>query len=259
MKFINDVIKYSAYMVSSAKANLKADVAGSYLNWLWWVLEPMGLMVMYAVIFGWLFQNSIEYFPIFIFTGNMIWGFFNKVTTSSVSLIKQNEMLVSKIYVPKYVLLIVEMFIEGFKMLVEFGLTIILMVVFQVPVSLNLLWIIPIIIVLFVNVFGLGMIMTNLGVYIDDLAHAMRILMMVWMYFSGIFYDIRTMIPEPTSSLLLILNCPAFLIDSFRTVLINAAVPNVKELFAWLVIGILLSAIGIIIVDKNENDYVKRM
>ena len=50
-------------MISSARANLKADVAGSKLNWLWWVLEPMGLMVMYAIIFGWLFQNSIEYFP----------------------------------------------------------------------------------------------------------------------------------------------------------------------------------------------------
>ena len=59
-------------MISSARANLKADVAGSKLNWLWWVLEPMGLMVMYAIIFGWLFQNSIEYFPVFIFIGSTI-------------------------------------------------------------------------------------------------------------------------------------------------------------------------------------------
>ena len=246
-------------MFASARANLKADVAGSYLNWMWWVLEPLGVMVMYAIIFGWLFKNGIDYFPVFIATGNAIWGLFSKVTTASTSLMRANETLVSKIYLPKYILLFVEMLIDGFKILIEFGLIAVLMLVFRVNISATILWIIPILLILVINIYGLGMIMLNLGVYIDDIGHAMRIIMMVWMYFSGIFYDVRTMIPQPYSGLILTFNGMAFFIDAFRGALLYSKAPNLIGLLAWLGIGIFVSTIGTKIVNKNENDYVKRM
>lgn len=257
--FFRNLIRYGDYMIASARANLKADVAGSYLNWLWWVLEPLGLMAIYAILFGWLFKNGIAYFPIFIFAGNAIWGYFNKVTTASTTLIKSNEMLVSKIYLPKYILLIVEMLIEGFKLLIEFGLTAILMIIFRVPLSANIIWIFPVLAVLIVNIFGFGMIMMNFGVFIDDLSHAMSIIMTVWMYFSGIFYDIETMIPQPVSKWILAFNGPAFFIDSFRGALIFNEQPNLIRLVVWGIVGLILSVLGIYIVNKNENNYVKRM
>ena len=34
-RFINDMEKYYRYAVYSAKAELKAEVAGSYLNWIY--------------------------------------------------------------------------------------------------------------------------------------------------------------------------------------------------------------------------------
>lgn len=50
--FIDDMKKYYSYAKYSAKAELKAEVAGSYLNWVWWILEPVCLMFIYAFIFG---------------------------------------------------------------------------------------------------------------------------------------------------------------------------------------------------------------
>ena len=37
--FIDDMKKYYSYAKYSAKAELKAEVAGSYLNWVWWILR----------------------------------------------------------------------------------------------------------------------------------------------------------------------------------------------------------------------------
>ncbi len=259
LEFFRELFRYRQYMISSARANLKADVAGSKLNWLWWVLEPMGLMVMYAIIFGWLFQNSIEYFPVFIFIGSTSWAFFSKTITSSVSLMKDNEMLISRIYIPKYILLVVEMFIEGFKMLISFGLTALLMIVFRVKVSLTILWVIPICFVMMVFTFGLGCILLNLGVFVNDLGHAMRILMMIWMYFSGIFFDIETMVPEPFSTILLRYNFPAFIIHALRLVVINRQAPSLLGMILWLLAGTILSVFGLYSISKNENSYVKRI
>ena len=77
MRFFREVKKYAAYMRYAAYASLKAQVAGSYLNWFWWVLEPFGMMIVFSVIFGWLFKQRIQYFPAFIFIGNTIWWFFS--------------------------------------------------------------------------------------------------------------------------------------------------------------------------------------
>lgn len=258
-RFISEIKRYNTYVMYSTRANLKAEVAGSYLNWVWWVLEPLGMMIVYAVLFGWLFKQNIEFFPVFIFIGNAIWGFFSKVMSSSVSLMKMNGTLISKIYIPKYILLLVEMLIDGFKMLIQFILTAVLMVIFRVPISLHVFWVIPVIITLFVVTFGMSSIMLDWGVYIDDLSHAISIILTVWMYFSGIFFDIKTMIPEPASTVIYLLNPIAFLIAATRDAVMYCKVPNLLELFTWMVLGLVFSGIGIKVIYKHENDYVKRM
>ena len=58
--FIDDMKKYYSYAKYSAKAELKAEVAGSYLNWVWWILEPVCLMFIYAFIFGFIFSARDE-------------------------------------------------------------------------------------------------------------------------------------------------------------------------------------------------------
>ena len=48
-RFINDVKKYYNYTIYSAKSELKSEVSNSYLNWIWWVLEPLCFMMIYAL------------------------------------------------------------------------------------------------------------------------------------------------------------------------------------------------------------------
>lgn len=259
MRFFREVKKYSSYMQYAALANLKAQVAGSYLNWAWWLLEPLGMMIVYSIIFGWLFKQGIQYFPVFIFIGNAIWLFFNRVAISSVSLIKQNEALLSRIYIPKYILLGIEILVNGFKMLIQMGLTIVLMVIFRVPVSLNILWVLPVLITFLLLTFGICSLIMNWGVFLEDIEHAMSILLTVWMYFSGIFYDFKTMVPEPTASICVVLNPIAFCISSMRDAMMYCRTPDLRVLFMWFFIGIGLSVMGIRAIYKNENSYVKRI
>ena len=44
MRFVKDIKKYWTYAIYSAKAELKSEVASSYLNWLWWILDPLLFM-----------------------------------------------------------------------------------------------------------------------------------------------------------------------------------------------------------------------
>ena len=54
-QFFADIKRYKSYMICAAKSELKTEVADSYLNWIWWVLEPFCLMLVYTFIFGIIF------------------------------------------------------------------------------------------------------------------------------------------------------------------------------------------------------------
>ena len=62
-KFFSNIKKYHKYAIRSAKAELKSEVADSYLNWLWWIIEPVCFMLIYTFIFGYVFHNKTPYQP----------------------------------------------------------------------------------------------------------------------------------------------------------------------------------------------------
>ena len=55
-KFFSDIKKYGQYMVYAAKTDLKAEVANSYLNRLWWLLEPFFSMLVYVIVLAILWE-----------------------------------------------------------------------------------------------------------------------------------------------------------------------------------------------------------
>ena len=86
MRFVNDLKKYWAYAKQSAKADLKSEVASSYLNWLWWVLDPLLFMMVYTFIATVVFNGREQYFPIFVLIGLTMWNFFDKTDRKSTRL-----------------------------------------------------------------------------------------------------------------------------------------------------------------------------
>ena len=75
-RFRDDMKKYWKYAVYSSKAQLKSEIANSYLNWLWWVLDPLCFMLIYVFMFGYVFKSKEQYFAIFVFVGITLWDFF---------------------------------------------------------------------------------------------------------------------------------------------------------------------------------------
>lgn len=255
-KFINNIKKYFKYAIYSAKADLKAEVAGSYLNWLWWILDPVSFMLIYMFIAEVVFKSKVAYFPVFVFIGLTAWDYFNKNITASVKIVNNNRAIVSKIYIPKYILTMQKSFVLLFKMLISWCLIFILMLIFRVSLTFNILYVIPIMIVLYLVTFGFCTILMHFGIFVEDLANIIQIVMKLVFYLSGIFYQISR-IPAPYSRILLRLNPIAFIIDSFRTVLLYGTHPSFKWLSFWGLIGLLLTTIGISIIHKYENSYAK--
>lgn len=258
-RFIKDMKRYFSYARFAAKSDLKSEVASSYLNWLWWVLDPLLFMLVYTFIAIIVFRSSVKYFPVFVFVGLTLWNFFNKTVIQSVKLVRTNSSIVSKVYVPKYILVLQRMMVNGFKMLISFALIIIMMVIYRVPVTYNIIYMIPIMIVLALFTFGLSCIVLHFGVFIDDLYNVMNVVLRLMFYMSGIFYSIGSKLSEPYRSILLEGNPVSMLIESARMCMLYSATPYRKLIVLWGIVSFVLCVIGIRTIYKYENSYVKVM
>ncbi len=256
-RFFYNIKKYYKYAIYSAKAELKSEVADSYLNWLWWIIEPVCFMIIYSFVFGFVFKNSEPYFASFIFVGLSAWQFFERMVNGSVKLIINNRDLVTKVYLPKYILLLSKSFTYLFKLFISLIITFILMFIQHVPITWHIVLLLPILVVLYILSFGIGLILMHFGVTLNDLANLTNIGLKMVFYLSGVFYNISKRLKGTLSNVLLFANPIAFIMNELRKVLIYGKLPNFMFLGIWTFVGLLLCLIGIHVIHKNENSYAK--
>ncbi len=256
-KFFTNIKKYYKYAIRSAKAELKSEVADSYLNWLWWIIEPLCFMLIYTFVFGVVFPNNEKYFASFVMLGQAAWDFFYRMVTGSVKLITNNRDLVTKVYIPKYILLFSKSLTYLFKMFISLGLVFGLMLFQHVPFTWHIIFLIPVLLVLYIVSFGLGMILMHHGVTFNDLGNLTNIALKMVFYLSGIFYNISKRLKGKLKFFLLRLNPIAFLMNEARKVVIYGKMPSFEGLSVWLLIGLILCSYGIHVIHKYENSYAK--
>lgn len=256
-RFIADIKKYGQFMVFAARADLKAEVANSYLNRLWWLLEPFFNMLVYVIVFGRLMGNSVENYATFVFSALLMWNFFNKTINYSVKCVRNNRDIVTKVYVPKHVLLISNMILNFFKLLFSLIVLVPMLIFFHVPIGIHAVWLLAAYGVMMVLSFGVGMFFLHYGVYIDDLGYAVGILLQMMMFLSGVFYDVVTGLSSPLNMLMLSINPVSMFIDTMRNALLYNVISNVPLIVIWTILSLLISYMGIHLVYKNENGYVK--
>lgn len=258
-KIINDIKKFKSYILYQTRANIKSEVSGSYLGYLWLFLEPLAFMLIYTFIGEIVFNKTTEYFPIFIFSGLIFWNFFANTLKKSTKLVKANSEIISKIYVPKYIFLIITILSNLYKLSITLLLLIPFMLIYQVPITLNILFIVPLILCLVLFTFGISTFFMHYGVIITDLVNVTNIILKFMFYLTGIFYSLSDSISGIYGILLETLNPIAFIITNFRNCFIYSSGINIQILCLWFVVSVLLSILGLRLIMKYENSYVKVM
>ena len=197
----------------------------------------------------------------FVYIGVTLWDFFSHMLSSSVKVVRNNKPIVSKVYIPKYMLLFVKLYVNAFKLFVALGILFVMVLVSGVKLSIHVLWIIPILLTLFVVTFAICAFLLHFGVYVDDLAKVTAIFLRMLFYLTGVFYNLEEKVTQALGSTIAVLvghcNPMASLIQAMRDAILYAKMPDLPFLIGWLVAGLAVSALGIHTIYKNENSYVK--
>jgi lipopolysaccharide transport system permease protein len=241
---VRTLVKYADLLWILSLFRLKVRYKQSALGWIWAALQPLALMTIYTILFtrvATVSTGGIPY-PLFVLCALLPWLFFSASISNAVHGLVLYPNLLTKMYFPREIIPLSYLaagfmdFLIGCVILAGF------MAHYRVLPTWNLLYAIPIMIVLAAFAAAVALLFSAIHVRFRDIGLALPLLLQVWMFSIPVVYSLQS-VPLRFRKLYL-LDPIAGLIENFRTVLLQGRRPDASSLamsagiaFACLVIA----------------------
>ncbi|MDR7485178.1 MAG: ABC transporter permease [Armatimonadota bacterium] len=99
-----DLLRYRDLLLNLVAAELRAKYRGSALGFLWSLLNPLALIVIYSIAFRSIIRIPIERFPVFLIAGILPWTFFSSSSMAATISLMVNASLLKKVRFPREII-----------------------------------------------------------------------------------------------------------------------------------------------------------
>jgi lipopolysaccharide transport system permease protein len=156
----------------------------------WSFLEPLGLLVLMSLVFGYLIKIPTDGypFPIFMASALIPWTFFSKGTTAAANSLSEHISIISKVYFPRIILPIAGIVREYFDSIVLFVILVGLSWAYGFPPTLKMLLLPLVLAVIMLPALGLGMSVAAVSIKYRDFRPLLTIILQVGYYATPVFY-----------------------------------------------------------------------
>jgi len=178
------------------RREMKNRYKDSTLGFLWTLIKPVAMLLIYVFVIGELLSASraVPSFPIFVFAGLTLWGLYSDMLTSSTMSILQNAALIKKVYLPRQVFPFASVGSAVLNFLVQFCVLIVaILLLQQVPITWDLLYIFPAVLVVVIFGAGLALMLSSLNVFFRDVQYLVDVAVVMLFWASPIVYSFRAL------------------------------------------------------------------
>lgn len=257
MNILKDLYNYRELL----KTNIKKDIGGKYkksaLGILWSFINPLLQIVVYAWVFQVILKSDIENYVVYLCCGIIPWQFFSSVVLRGAATIVDNGNIIKKVYFPREILPISVVSSECVNFCISTIIILGFVIFGGIGLSMNIFWYFLILAIQFIVSIGIAFITSSLTVYFRDLQHILGIIIQLLFYATPIAYSIKQ-VPENLQWIVKI-NPMSYLIDGYREIFYNKAMPDFYGLGIALSIGIGLCIIGFFTFKKLERRFAEEL
>lgn len=129
--------QYRALLLALSKRDVSVKFKQAAIGIVWVILQPL----VSAAIFGIFarFESGELPYPVFAFSGMVLWHFFSRSTSEGASSLVSNAHLLTKVYFPRALLPLVPVFAAS----VDFLFATLFMVLTSVAIGVPIAWTVP--------------------------------------------------------------------------------------------------------------------
>ena len=252
---INIFFKYKDLIKQLVLRDLKLKYRRSFLGYAWSVLNPLFTMIVMAIVFSHMFQRNIENYPVYLFTGQVLFNYMNISTNQALHSIEGSADLLKKTYIPKYIFPFSRITSGLVDMIFSLAALILVMIATGQRFSVyNLLF--PFVLLqLYIFCLGLGLFLAQANVFFRDVQYIYHTVITAWLYLTPLFYRIDAL-PSQVQWIVKHLNPMYFYIGQFRDLVYSNRMPGPIIMIAGCAAAVIMLTIGIVSFIKNQDKFI---
>lgn len=236
---LRDIRGHAGLLYELVHRDLTVRYKRSVLGFLWTMLHPLLLMLIFVVVFSTMFRFQTQHYETYFLSAYIAWNFFSQTVVTAMTSVAWNGPLMKRVRVPPSIFTLATV-VSG---LANLGLSLIvlfaIMLVVRVPFSAAL-WFLPVsLVILSVFTFGVALGLTALSVYFADVGEMVQAGLPALMYLTPVIYP-RSIVPE-RFQLLLKMNPLVYIVEIVRDPIYYGIVPA----RATLTIAVGLAAVSL--------------
>jgi lipopolysaccharide transport system permease protein len=237
---LEELSRYRDLILTLSQHRIRVRYKQSALGLAWAIMQPVSLMVIYTVIFSFVAKiqtNGVPY-AIFVFAGLLPWTYFSTALTSATNSLVGHINLITKVYFPREILPLTYVIAAFFDFMIATLMLALLMLYYRVPLTLNVVFAAPIILIMTLFVMAMTLMLSAIQVRFRDVGVGLPLLLQIWMFATPVVYPLSTAAKLPTTlRALYLLNPMVGVIENFR----RAVLPGTSLDFVSLGISLLVS------------------
>ena len=236
---------------------IKVRYMGATLGFIWSLVNPLVVTLMYLVIFTYVFPSTQPHYALFMVTGIVHWTLFNQVTNQSCEILVQNAGLLKKIYFPRLLVPLSSVLVN----LTLWSAALAVYLVFFPVLGGHFSWVLltyPFYLLLFfLFVWGVGMILSTLYVDFRDIKHLVEVSLQVLFWTTPIIYQLDR-VPVRFRHVLLLSPLAEFTVV-FQSIFYDNRVPSLTITIAFTMWTMAVVSVGLWLFNKRVPELVERL
>lgn len=257
MSIFKNLYQYRELLKTNVQKEIRGKYKGSFLGILWSFLNPLLMVLVYALVFPYIMKTNVDNYLIFLIVAIIPWNFFTTCITTGCNCVWINGGIIKKVYFPREILP-VSVIVAG---LINFLISCVIILLFLlfggVGISIQLLWLPFLAIIQSLLSLGLLFILSAINVYVRDVEYLVAFLLNLLFYATPILYT-ADMFPEKIRWILY-LNPMTHLIDAYRSIFYYQTIPNISSLFYIAFLSFMILIIGYLIFKKLEKGFAEEV
>jgi ABC-2 type transport system permease protein len=239
---MREIFRYRDLVLTLVARELKVRYRRSVIGFVWTMLQPLLMMLVFYMVFSKLFRFNLPHYPVYALAGILFWNFFSQSIVSSMNSLRGNAPLLQKLPVPKAVFPIATVISGVVNLLFALVPTLLILILLEHSLSPALLFLPVSILLAGLFTLGAGLLLSPLAVFFSDIVELVGVLLTVLMYLTPIFYPMA-ILPDNVRWVVRF-NPLRSILEVFRDPIHYGKIPPLEHIAVCIVITALALAIG---------------
>ena len=269
----NGFSRYRFLLGNLVQRDLKVKYRRSVLGILWSMLNPLLMMSVMALVFTRIFGRGGDIglpltsggqppaYVVYLLSGQVVFNFFSEATKGAMDSIVSSTMLIKKVYVPKYIFPLEKTIFSFVNVLFSLPALLLMMLVTGSLFTPWALLFFPVLCLLLLFNFGVGLLLAAFTVFFRDIKHFYEVFVLSLNYLTPVVYA-DTMFDGSNEGInhitrvIMRLNPLYWYLATFRQAVIFGRAPTLMQVGMCVGCTVVALGLGLFVFKKMQDKFI---